>query len=66
MDGFQIALVLGLIILLAAVMYLASKIHKLHRQARHLRHLVQKLEGREEDLSGGDIYKDVDEMGGGD
>lgn len=64
MDGFQVALVLGLIILLIAVMYLASKIHKLHRQARHLRHLVQKLEGREEVKKEMDM--DIDEMGGGD
>ena len=64
MDGFQVALVLGLIILLAAVMYLASKIQKLHRQARHLRHLVQKLEGREE--LQGEINGGEDEMGGGD
>lgn len=47
MDGFQVALILGLIILLVAVMYLASKIQKLHRQARHLKRIVQKLEGAE-------------------
>lgn len=61
MDGSQVALVLGLIILLGAVMYLASKIQKLHRQARHLRHLVQKLEGVEEPQK--EISKRSQEMG---
>lgn len=64
MDGSQVALVLGLVILLIAVMCLASKIHRLHRQTRHLRRLVQKLEGREE--AEREIGRDEDEMGGGD
>lgn len=50
---------MGLIILLTAVMYLASKIQKLHRRARHLRRLVQKLEGIEEEKTS----HDADEMG---
>jgi uncharacterized coiled-coil protein SlyX len=49
MGGFEIAMILGLVILLVAVMYLASQIQKLHRRARHLRHLVQKLEGLEKE-----------------
>lgn len=61
MDGFEIALIFGLIILLVAVMYLASKIQKLHRQARYLRHLVQKLEGAQEKKN--DLNED-EEMGG--
>ena len=48
MDGSQVALVLGLIILLIAVMYLAAKVQKLHRRTQYLRRLVQKLEGVEE------------------
>ena len=64
MDGFKVALVLGLIILLIAVMYLASKLQKLHRQTRHLRRLVQKLEGAEDPDK--EAYRKVGEMGGGD
>jgi hypothetical protein len=66
MDGFQVALVFGLIILLLAVMYLANKIQKLHRHARHLRHLVQRLEGAEEaeEESGKKLLDD--DMGGAD
>lgn len=59
MDGSQVALILGLIILLAAVMYLASKIQKLHRQTNHLRHIVQKLEGKEEPQEETDNDKDI-------
>ena len=66
MDGFQVALVFGLIILLFAVMYLANKIHKLHRHARHLRHLVQKLEGSEELEEGSNKKLLDDDMGGAD
>jgi len=65
MDGFQVALVLGLVILLCAVMFLATKIQKLHRQARHLRRLVQKLEGKEP-ANDKEVDVSKDEMGGGD
>lgn len=64
MDGSQVALILGLVILLAAVMYLATKIQKLHRHARHLRRLVQKLEGLEEPQR--EINKKGENMGDGD
>jgi len=46
MDGFEVALIFGLVILLVAVMYLAHKIQKLHNHTRYLRHLVKKLEAK--------------------